>query len=482
MISKGVDYYGYIDDEKTGIDFQFPDDLAKSTQIFTDSSAGEMFHGNCQITEDDIGIFDHYGHYEWTAKGYDVTMTDFANIAPSTGNLQNNGGNVNWLGEMLKTPSYFSAKTAISYGFYDAGPGWGSLTNQDQSYVYITPTYYNWMGGLAKDSTLNFSDSPFAAVALPGVHDAGMFDPTLLISLLKDANFVASIANALGPLVGLPVEMILALSSSALLRLIIDYSFTQKDTIATMLGLGIRYFDFRPGYCLPFYTGGLYHQHKFIPGYPYLNFLEDILTFLCNHPTEIVVVCVNSQGFFNDSMKPTVEVLNQYLTNALTATGMTDLLVCGDKNDLASTYATLISEKKRLIFLNYKTGVSDADKYDSYDGDAYTTTNVENIIGALNGMSSTTQAKHDFTVLQLQGTAEGTGGGIFSGIATMSDASSPILSTKAMFDNQTYPWLRKNVAANFDHNQTIVFLNDFGDNALTSAAIAITKQRLAPKS
>ena len=63
---------------------------------------------------------------------------------------------------------------------------------------------------------------------------------------------------------------------------------------------------------------------------------------------------------------------------------------------------------------------------------------------------------------------------------TLSDASSPLLSTKARFDATTYPWLVKteNVAKRAGKS-LVVLMNDFIDNALTSHAIAMTRQRAA---
>lgn len=471
MISKGVDYYAYLGSSSYSVEFQFPSDYGDKIKQTTVTSVEQMFHGNYQIGEDDIGVTDHYGQYQWIAeKNGDQIVSRYADIAPSTGDM----GSSN-MGNMLQTPSVVTSNYAVSYGFYDAGPGWGSLTDQDQSYVYVTSNHSTWMNTVAQAT--NLGQLPFSHIALPGVHDSGMFDTTEVQSLLNDANFVSWLASILSPAIGISVSTILALSTSELLHLIVNFAFTQKDNITTMLNLGIRYFDFRPGYCAPGYVGGLYHQHNFIPGYSYSSFLEDILNWLNSNTTEIVVVSLNFQGFLSASMQPSLSTLSSYLTNAQNATGTTGILT-GDKNDLSRTYSDLCSTNTRLIFLNQVGANDDATKYDSYSKDVYQTTDVSNVIGALNAMSASNQSSYDYTVLQLQATAEATGGGIFSNIATLSNATSPILSTKAMFDNQTYAWLRQNVANNFNFDQTVVFLNDFGDNALVDIAMDITRQRL----
>ena len=247
-----------------------------------------------------------------------------------------------------------------------------------------------------------------------------------------------------------------------------------------MLDLGVRYFDFRPGYCYPpIPDKNLYHQHQFIPGYPYASFLNDVLSWLLTHPDEIVVISANFQGFAVDSgvMEPSTDVLQTYLNDALTASNATGLIVPGDKSDLNTSYRDLLAAKKRVIFLNQVKASNDANKYDSYSDSMYHTTDVTNILAALDGMSKDGQTGHDYTVLQLQGTANATGGGIFTSIATTSDTSSPLLSTKAAFDHSTYPWLKENVATRLNKDQLVVFLNDFADNALVHHAIEITKQR-----
>jgi len=79
--------------------------------------------------------------------------------------------------------------------------------------------------------------------------------------------------------------------------------------------------------------------------------------------------------------------------------------------------------------------------------------------------------------LQLQGTASDLEAGIISAIVTMNDASSPLMSTKANFDQSTYPWLDAHVQSKFVKNKLIVFLNDYTDNALVDFASRITRQR-----
>lgn len=465
--SKGVDYYSYLDQNgQFSAVFTKPVDDGNSTRSFTHSTAGAMQKDNLQIDGDDIGWTEATGRYRWEArKGNTVLAGRFAEISPLTGNL-----GATDMGRMLRTPSQFGPDWAVSYGFYDSGNGKISgLTNQDQSYVYITRNQSDWMGELARSLGSAFTDKPFSALALPGSHDAGMFDDKVLGNLIATTAFLAYLAPVIG-------SGIITLAAPMIHRAAVNFGMTQKDNIADQLKLGVRYFDFRPGHCVvPFV--GIYHQHAVIPGYSYQKFLEDVLNFLKHHPAEIVVVSANFQGIAFEAMKPMLSELEESLSAARKATGTQNTIVAGNKQDLRTTYQSLIAADKRLIFLNQVGAPDDATKYDSYTED-YKTTDVNVILRALETMTASGQSSADYTVLQLQGTATGLGGGKFASIATVSDASSPLLSTKPGFDNKTYPWLKANVTPRLSPEKLVVFLNDFADNALVSAAIEVTKQRV----
>ncbi|MBX8491450.1 hypothetical protein K5D33_03825 [Pseudomonas cichorii] len=462
---KGVDYYAYVETNEFTTLFQQPTDWGDKKASYQLDTPNTMQHGNLQISENDIGYLSHTGRYSWQLSKNQQPIADrYADIAPFTGNLGDTT-----LGNMLQTPSLFGQGWAVSYGFYDSGSGSGGLTNQDQSYVYATGDMSGWMGDLANSMGAALTEKPFSTFALPGAHDAGMFDPTLLTNLLNKAEFLAALTGVFGSAIAL-------LAKPIALRAIINLAFTQKDNITAQLNLGTRYFDFRPGYCYQNITDGIYHQHNLIPGYSYQSFLEDILSWLDHHPTEIVIISPNFQGFAQDAMKPAPDVLDGMLNTALANTQTQGKIVPGYKGDLASSYTKLLSQSKRLILLPQTDSTEDASKYDSYNG-SYTTTDVSNILAALNGMNASTQAQNDYTVLQLQGTASGVDGAAGPAIVTLSDASSPLMSTKPGFDFHTYPWLVENVASNLSASGLVVFLNDFCDNALASIVKQITQAR-----
>ncbi|AWB08674.1 hypothetical protein A6A40_27285 (plasmid) [Azospirillum humicireducens] len=377
---------------------------------------------------------------------------------------------------MMATPSLSAPGFALSYGFYDSGPGFGDLTNQDQAYAYLTPPVFNWMGQLVTANPAA-ADQPFSSFCLPGAHDAGTFDLTCVRNLLANSNAASALLSILG---SAAFGVVVKLAASQALTAITNLAVTQKDNVISMLNMGCRYFDFRPGYLPPQirpFDGGIYHEHTVIPGYPFASFLNDVLNWLAANPSEIVVVSANNQGFYDPSMTPDEATLAGILSSAQQSTQ--SKIAIGDAGDLSSTYGTLIAANKRLIFLNQISNWMQAAKYDSYNDDSYATTQPGNIIAALSAMTAAGQSGSNYTVLQLQGTATSTGAAVVTSCAlSQSNASSPLMSTKAFFDSATYPWLLANVNKNLLKNQLVVFLNDFVDNALAQTASAITLQRM----
>ena len=467
-ISKGVDYYAYLSSGTFSITFEKPGETY-SIGFVSLGAVGAMQQGSFQISESDIGFSEHTGRFQWTAyQNGQKLVNHYAEIAPSTGNLGDSDMN-----NMMGTPSVIDSDYAMSFGFYDAGSATGlPATNEDQFYVYLTEKYSDWMGDLARVMP-SILTKPFGVFALPGAHDSGMFDSSTYKSIVKNPINAETLTSALNqwiPTLGG------VLASYSILYIGLITAFTQKDNITTMLDLGIRYFDFRPGYCYKNLAPGIYHQHNFIPGYSYENFLTDILNWLKNHPSEIVVVSLKFDGFANDSMKPSASDLDQIARN--TRDSIDTSIQFGDKNSLDTNYGNLIESKQQLIFLNELDLPSDAKPYDSYSDGSYATTNVSTILKSLEDMPKNLPKTYDYTILQLQGTVSNIHSILVSSGMTRSECSSPLLSTKAKFDSITYPWLIANVPNDFKKTKLIVFLNDFADNALVSHSIEVTRQRI----
>jgi hypothetical protein len=474
MLTKGIDYYAFLDIDNFGVTFS-----ASGLPSVSYGAHSPMSKGNFQLVR---------GKFEWKAsKGNQVYNKGFAEINYLTGTLLRSN-----LNDMMSTQSVIMPDYVLSYGFYDCGmrTDGSFLTNQDQSYVYLTGNYAQWMKNLAEEQP-EFLDRPLNVLALPGAHNAGTFETANFKQLLQNNQFSRKVRSDLkSSLDRRPNNVVTsyAISNSAE-RIVINLACNQKDNISTMLDLGIRYFDFRPGYCygvfkdLPMFKNKIFHQHGYIPGYSFYNFMFDVFKWLAAHPAEIVVVNLNFQGFEEASMKPSVNALKAIVTAAQLKTNTSDIAI-GSKDDLNVKIGVLLNENKRLIFLNQVGAASDAQKYDSYNEHIYATIHVKNILSALNRMQPRPPKGEAYTVLQLQGTPTADLMACSTSIldATSlgsSDAMSPLMSTKALFDNSTYSWLANNVPKRFSPNNLLVFINDFVDNALVKHAIDITRKRVS---
>lgn len=474
MSTKGIDYYVFLDNENFATTF-----YASGSNSVTCRDYHPMCKGSFQIN-----ILNNIGSFSWEVTHKEqVLIKRFAEINRLLGNLLHSD-----LSNMMATQSIITSEYALSCGFYDCGTRSIEfhLANHDRSYVYITKNYSEWMKDLASKDP-EFLDRPLNVLALPGAHDAGMFEISNFKLLLKNENFSNKLHSHLtDPL--MHESMNFSDITDYLERIVINLACTQKDDIYTMLDLGIRYFDFRPGYCygplknITEFKNKILHQHAFVPGYPYYDFLCDILKWLAAHPAEIVVVSLNFQDFEEFSMKPSIDDLIGLVSAAQSDTNTLNIAI-GDKTDLSVIIRQLLDKNKRLIFLNQIEANSDAQKCDSYNESLYATTDVMNILTALDKMPSHPLNGEVYTVLQLQGTPTADTGACSTSILDAislgsSDAMSPLMSTKAEFDHSIYPWLVDNVPDNFSSNSLLVFINDFVDNALVKHAIDITRKRI----
>ncbi len=501
--SKGVNYYAFIAKNDFKIKFKVPSDLGFShdTISFSSKDNPEIQSGDIEISESNIGLLSHTGRFEWNVYDSDgkSVLNKYIDIAPYTGNV----GDTN-IEETLDENAVFGDDYTVSYGFYDASSGhFSSLTNHDQSYVYVTKNLENWMGSLIKEND-KYGNCPLNTFALAGSHDTGMYTADEAMQIIDSnqyTNFISQLSNDKleSYHIDLTQEQIVNLKEDIKtlqnviknhgVDILVNLAMTQKDGITAQLRLGIRYFDIRPGFCayaddfvrpttvkdaLDSDINNLYHQHKLVPGRNIDHLISTIIEWLQDNPTEIIVVSLNFQGFLFTEMKPTPDFLNQYIAKLNDKSG----IKLGNKSDLNTSYNNLIKDNKRLIFLNQIGESADAAKYDSYTKTAYETTDVTKIIGALNAMSSDVQKNGDYTVLQLQATANALISNDFDSSFTFNHRSSPLMSTKAMFDAKTYTWIYENVLDNFDKDQLIVFLNDFSDNALANQSMIISKNRM----
>lgn len=537
MASKGIDLYVYLNSSQpAALQYSHPMGGHTIGTQYTNPWYPIITPISFEMDSKDQSWF--VGTFSWNAlwNGNTVATADVS-IDTVTGNITDGS-----LQNMMNTPSVVDPNNgwAVSYGFYDASTGeTGDQTNRDQAYVYITAGMATWMGDLVAAHP-NAAQQPFANFCLPGAHDCGMCDMTEVNNYMPLIQDVAGLAGpALGVVgtvstwnlvVGALLALVLpALAPSMVPKAVRNIAFTQKDTISTMLNLGIRFFDFRPGYLWSFIPGadaGIYHQHSFIPGLSYTSFITQIVGWLVAHPTEIVVVNLNNQGFIAaDQMTPPTTgsgtpanvllpllqpaiqlpqipmggtVLSQILAigqgmiNAASGAG----LQLGGPSDLQTPIGELISSGKRLIFLNQisasgqsQGGWATASKYDSYavNGNAYATLNPSTLIGPGGPLPQMTlppptngAQNPDYTVLQLQATSTAIYQVDVTASATESDASSPLLGTKPLMDSQTYPWVLANAARQIPATtkSLLVLLNDFADNGLADVARQVSQQRM----
>lgn len=472
--SKGVDYY-FINSSQFDLNAEAKNtDGGASLKSIAIGPSPTITSGNCQITWE-FPYVDPYGSFKfWTTTTNPAQSFD-ESINAVTGNTSGP------LDNMMKTPSVIRSDFALSYGMFDAGTGSGTgLTNQDQIYAYLTAPQKGWMGTLAAENP-QVNTAPLASFVLPGAHDAGTFDLAQVDTLCSTADGILALGAVL--LSWFPGASILAsLAAIKLKGVIVGEAVTQKDNIGTMLDLGCRYFDFRPGYAPSELQGILpdvYHIHNVIPGQALDAFFHNVLSWLMSNPTEIVVVSLGTAGFHDHStMDPTSETLQAKFTAAQQATGASAIQI-GSSDNLKTSYADLIAGNKRIFFLNEPSlKWYPAKKYDSYT-DAYQTTDSKVIIAALQAMTQSGQVGSDYTVLQLQMTATGQNEveNVLALADSLSNAYEPLMSTKPMIDSNTYPWLLKHVGALSDDN-LLILLNDFVDNALAGCvASVLTLQR-----
>lgn len=532
-VSKGVDCYTYLGDAYDMNEIVITLSVPGQSPVSIEADGFQPYPNpinlplpapqNLQVNSSNLsGFFDLYGAFSWqatdmTGNGSVPLAANSVSINPYTGNA---AGTV---ADMFNTTSFIvpvasatsatgnTVPLAVSYGFYDAGSGQAGLPSQDQFWLYITQSLQTWM----TDNARALNSIPLAHMCLPGAHDAGMCTMQSVYQMMDSIEGVAFeavvglIVSAItSQLVGPVSPLFGAYAALNIDTVICNFSMTQKDSIAGMLASGIRYFDFRPGYMwssLPSLGGALYHQHKCIPGYGYVNFLTDVLSFCAQNPGEIVVINLNDSGFADlGNMSPSDGELNAAWSSACalatsdpsspTPTGVYNIAPVGGKDALGATYHQLVTglisndanqqgtpiTSNQIVFLYQMTNATGAPnnvftttKWDSYSDPVYATTD-PTPIRAVFAQMATQQNQDDYTVLQCQGTCTNLPGVMLDTAITSSAAGSPLLATKAAFDNCNLGWIADNVARHAVFTgQLLVLLNDFADNATTITALQV---------
>lgn len=262
-------------------------------------------------------------------------------------------------------------------------------------------------------------------------------------------------------------------------NLIYGVSVTQKDTVPTMLALGARYFEYRPAHLLPMLQevsehvpNKPYFQHACIPGLAFDEFLQQIVTFLDENPSEHVVTHIRWDNIVSECKRPTMEELDAAY-DAACATAQSGNLCWGKQECFSQSVASLRADGRRLI------RVIDLEKYDSWAAKPYATLHADTIISQFESMDTAGQEATDITVLQCQATSQSIKEVLLYSVLASNADTSCLTSTKGDLDRHTLPWIRDNALNRLKADKLVVVMNDFIDGATTDTVIGLNQGRFA---
>ena len=411
--------------------------------------------------------------FKVTHNGSQITE-QWVDISALTGGVEQ--GTLNTI---AKTPSIFSDDIVVTYGFYRAGHGEEGLPDRHQCFVYVVPNHGNWMGSVAPVGSPQ-AEKTFASLAIPAAHDIGMNSMKTCDALLQHAG--GAVISTLLPNHKVLNAIADKVSHEAVMKLapdiIASLAITQKDVVDHVLQIGARYFEFRPAHCLKEVLpvsplpDKLYFQHGGIPGLPYDEFLHDVVQFLLAHPTEIIVVQLRWDGVPKECAHPSDQELNDYIKTALASSNGS--LETGNLDDfLHANIAQLRNERKRLIMF------SNVDCLSTYTDAANATLNGDSIVAEYQKvLNPENEAGKPFINIQCQATASEITGAVVYGVLSADASTSCLLSTKAICDSKTLPWIRSNVLRVCKAGMPVIVMNDFFDGATADVAVALSRERL----
>jgi len=189
MVAKGVDYFLY-----SGAD-EIVTEVTAPKIGNTYGPAANFRRNNLQISSSNIrGIGSYTGTLAFVTRrsGREVERRH-QDINSWDGQLKRGT-----MHNMFNTPPRIGEEATVCWALYDAGSGKGvsaGLTNQHQLYVYATRNHRRWMSELAARDP-RVARGAFARFALPGAHDAGMFDMRATMKLLNTPALYAALAGS----------------------------------------------------------------------------------------------------------------------------------------------------------------------------------------------------------------------------------------------------------------------------------------------
>ena len=425
-----------------------------------------------------------HGRFEFKAKkdGRELA-SKWVDVDPVTGDVASRSTMDD---TMLETRSVVNKDTITCFGLYESGSGKAGLPNRHQCYVSVTQNFSGWQGQVAPAGS-EAEKKRFACLVLPSPHDVGMNSMETMNAILSHAgNAAAKVLTDVVP--GLQrgqdsiAKILSGISEGTVSKIapdiIASLSITQKDTLATMLAIGARYFEFRPAHChakiLPHspLPDKLYFQHGPIPGMAYDQFLNDLVDFLVKNPTEIAVVHLRWDGVPPECKHPDDEELKTLLDAALTRSKGS--LQAGNLKDLKeASIADLRKQKKRLLVFK------NAGVLSTYDDVANATVDGKSMLTAFEEkLNAKSQEKKNFTVAQCQATPTNIKDVIYYSVATAGVSTMALMATKALCGHLLYPWLREEVVGRCKGDQLLVLMDDFVEGGQTDVAVELSKRRL----
>ena len=482
----------------------------------------------------------------------------------------------------LRMPSIIKDDYVINYGFYDAGPGYLGMSARNQFYVHVTPNHSNWIGALLKQYRGRFT---VGDLVLPSSHDSGMYlDLPLSVDLtargfvFTSGQMVSSLL-AFIPVVNLLAPIVSMLSTTAALllsprRISRNMGVTQKESIGRQLELGVRSFDVRPGYnflhdattlfsliqqelghlVIDFGKGlikqdraettvkkrifgalekvdftdfPITHLHGVIPGDSLANMVKETVDFLNNHPDEVVLfaICSDGIGFVGEVKKklnPTYKTIHSIIQENL-AHGIKTVNVIRESKNKNPDYETgvspdeekfqipsdyhswhdfnavsiddLVKQNKRLIVgYDIEYTPNGYRRYSSYSGanDKDDPIAIFNVMKKIVELTDNPPANLPLAIATLTAQATITNN-VFNEelpkaytqliglLGSLTDAGNWLMSTKAKMDFTMYQQLDELLVKQGRGDGTFIMSNDFVDPSLVKLGADATEKRLRDK-